>query len=281
MQLAQFCHGVERPPVRVVPGDCRYGSTHFRSVFERAIRPVVVRCGCYGSDVAAVDIGCGGAELQDNLLMTPRSRLIAAAVAYLAATAYGSAIAARFRIPAEPLGVHVPVSVGRSLAVGLGAGTAIPWLMAVGAAAAAHASGSDARHARVCSVIGCASFVGTLVEPVTWHRRAWSVSIATTVAANLAARGPGRERRSAAARIRCVARPRRGGDVGSAQPGWRNGLMAGAAGCLCRVRHSNTVDARIPCVHEMTTSVPPVLPLRFMSGQPGRQALTCLWSLEE
>jgi len=39
----------------------------------------------------------------------------------------------------------------------------------------------------VCSVIGCASLVGTLVEPVTWHRRAWSVSIATTVAANLAA----------------------------------------------------------------------------------------------
>jgi len=50
--------------------------------------------------------------------MTPRTKLIAAAVAYGAVTDDGSAIAARVRIPAEPLGVQVPISVGRSLAVG-------------------------------------------------------------------------------------------------------------------------------------------------------------------
>ena len=180
--------------------------------------------------------------------------MIAAAAAYGAATAYGSAISARYRIPAEPLGVQVPVSARPSLAVGLGAGTAIPWLMAVGAAVAAHASGSDVRHARVCSVIGCASLVGTLVEPVTWHRRAWSASIAATVAANLAA--------SAALAMSGSQLPRESGESrgpAAVMPGLRehteeriNGRRRDEALPVSAVPTRWTPG--IPWVHEMTIS---------------------------
>jgi hypothetical protein len=121
--------------------------------------------------------------------VTAARLLTIAATAYGAATVYGTAIAARHDIPGEPLGFRLPpLPVRWSLLLGMGAGTAIPWVMAATAAVAARAATTgNPVHARVCTALGAASVVGTLVEPTTWRRRAWSLPIAGTVAANLAA----------------------------------------------------------------------------------------------
>ena len=60
--------------------------------------------------------------------------------------------------------------------------------MAAAALIASVTAGPDrAGPARVCTGLGIASLLGTLVEPVTWRRRAFSTQVATTVAANVSA----------------------------------------------------------------------------------------------
>lgn len=89
-------------------------------------------------------------------------------------TAFGSAVSLRLGLKGEPLGVRVPGTVRTHLAVGLGGGLAAPWPMTLLAL-------------RWPRAVGLTMLAGTLVEPVTWGRRARSHEVWIAVAANLAA----------------------------------------------------------------------------------------------
>ena len=113
--------------------------------------------------------------------------LAAASTLFAAATAVGGAISVRQRIPGEPLRIHVPGTVTRHLAVGLGSGLSAPWPMPAATAVAALASGrASAGPRRVAAVVGRMLVAGVLVEPVTWGRRSRSPLVAVSVALNLA-----------------------------------------------------------------------------------------------
>ena len=110
------------------------------------------------------------------------------ALAYAGATAFGSWVAVRHDLHSEPFGRDVvPLPAARTVALGLGAGTAIPAAMALVAVVAAWRAPDDGRAARACVVVGATSVVGTLAEPATWRRRAPGPDVASSAVLNLAA----------------------------------------------------------------------------------------------
>jgi len=130
--------------------------------------------------------------------MKPDLGLSVASAAFAAAAAYGSAVSIRHRVPGEPLGVAVPLSVPTGLLIGWGAGVAAPWPMPVTAlvAAASTRSGRSGRPAGiVCLALGLGCVAGTLVEPVTYRRRsppAVRAAILANVTASLLLAAAGR-----------------------------------------------------------------------------------------
>jgi hypothetical protein len=110
--------------------------------------------------------------------------LLAAALAYGAATAYGARVAVRDDVPGEPLGVRAGGRVGVQLAVGWGAGVSAPWPMAVAAVGSALRPGRGPGTAAVA--LGAATVAGQLVEPVAWGRRPSSPAVTRSLALNMA-----------------------------------------------------------------------------------------------
>lgn len=109
-----------------------------------------------------------------------------AAASFAAADVYGSLVALRQDVPGEPFGVSVPLAVPAGLWWGWGAGVAAPWPMPVAAMAAATVGDrSSAVPAFVAAGIGLGCIAGTLVEPVTYHRRAWTPAIRRAIGINL------------------------------------------------------------------------------------------------
>ncbi len=103
--------------------------------------------------------------------------LRAAALAFGAAAAFGTAIAIRDDLPGEPLGIHVPLTVPTGILVGWGGAVAAPWPMPVAAVMAAFRSRSSdggAWPALVCAGLGISGIVGILIEPVTYKPRSWT-----------------------------------------------------------------------------------------------------------
>jgi hypothetical protein len=118
----------------------------------------------------------------------PDRALLFASLAFAAAAGAGSAVAIRDRLPGQPLGITVPLSVPAGLLAGWGAGVAAPWPMpaaAVIAAARAQRTGPSVLTGAVCAGIGIGCILGTVVEPVTWRSR--SPMTRAAIAINLAA----------------------------------------------------------------------------------------------
>lgn len=120
--------------------------------------------------------------------MTADRVLVCATAAYVAAAAFGSAVAMRHDVPGEPFGVGVPLSVPSGLLVGWGAGVAAPWPMpaaAVVATAMTRRAEPSAVPGVVAAGLGIGCILGTLVEPVTYHRRGWTPDTRAAIAVNL------------------------------------------------------------------------------------------------
>jgi hypothetical protein len=120
----------------------------------------------------------------------PDRALLLAATAFAGATAVGSVVAIRDHLPGEPFGVTIPLSVPAGLLAGWGAAVAAPWPMpatAAAAAARAQRTGPSVAAGAVCAAIGLGCVVGTLAEPVTRHRAAWSPATRLAITGNLAA----------------------------------------------------------------------------------------------
>jgi hypothetical protein len=120
----------------------------------------------------------------------PSHALRMAAIAFAGAAGFGSAVALRSNVPGEPLGLKISLSVRSGLLVGWGAGVAAPWPMpVVGLIAAAKAARGQRQGGPgvVCAGLGVACVVGTLVEPVTHHRRPWTPAISAAILVNLGA----------------------------------------------------------------------------------------------
>jgi len=116
--------------------------------------------------------------------------LFAASVAFACACAFGSGVAIRQDVPGEPFGISSPLSVPSGILLGWGAGVAAPWPMPLAALI------STTRATRVeggavpgflCAGLGLACIAGTLIEPVTYHRRPWTPAIPLAIAVNLIA----------------------------------------------------------------------------------------------
>jgi len=115
--------------------------------------------------------------------------LLGASLAFAGATLLGSAVAIRDRLPGEPFGVSVPLSVPVGVMAGWGAGIAAPWPMPVAAVitAAPAQREPDAFPGTVCAVIGLGCIFGTLIEPVTRRPRSWSPAAGLAIGLNVAA----------------------------------------------------------------------------------------------
>jgi hypothetical protein len=110
--------------------------------------------------------------------------LLLPTAAFAAGTAFGAAVSVREGVRGEPLGVDLPGRIGVHLAAGWGSGLSAPWPMP--ALALATALRGQSRAARTTAVaVGAGVLIGTLIEPVTWGRRARSPLIATAVGVNL------------------------------------------------------------------------------------------------
>lgn len=115
-------------------------------------------------------------------------RLEPVAVAYAAATAFGSWVAVRHDLRSEPFGrTTVRLPAARTVPRGLGGGTAIPWPMAVVAAVAAQRATTSTAWARTCTAVGATSLVGTLAEPATWGRRLPGLDVTASALLNVGA----------------------------------------------------------------------------------------------
>jgi hypothetical protein len=111
-----------------------------------------------------------------------------AAWAFAGATLLGSVVSMRNKVPGEPLGIRVPLSVPAALLAGWGGGVAAPWPMPVAAVVAAtrRQGASDRKRAVMCAAIGGACIAGTLVEPVTGRPETWTVGMRMAILANVA-----------------------------------------------------------------------------------------------
>lgn len=119
--------------------------------------------------------------MADPLLLGP-------AAAFLAATAYATAVAAtRAGLAAETFGLPLPGRVRTHLVLGLGSAVSAPWPMPVVATWAAVRGVRGSRAAALTvAVVGSGLLAGVLVEPVSWGRRPAPVSARVTVPLHLA-----------------------------------------------------------------------------------------------
>ncbi|MFF2269010.1 hypothetical protein ACFVTZ_12105 [Cellulosimicrobium cellulans] len=112
----------------------------------------------------------------------------AVVLAYAAATALGSWTAVRHDLHSEPFGRDLlPLPAARTVALGLGGGTAIPVTVTALVALAAPRAGRARGWARTCVALGSTSLAGTLVEPAAWGRRAPGAGVRAATALNLGA----------------------------------------------------------------------------------------------
>jgi hypothetical protein len=110
------------------------------------------------------------ARMTEEVMSVPP--LIAATAAFAATTVFGSVIALKEHVDGEPLGIRLPISVPMGLAAGWGSGLSAPWPMpAIALIAALRSDGSSGTPERICAAVGGGVIFGTLIEPVTWHRR--------------------------------------------------------------------------------------------------------------
>jgi hypothetical protein len=120
----------------------------------------------------------------------PDGALLGASLAFAGAAVLGSVVAVRDRLPGEPLGVGISLSVAAGLLAGWGAVVAAPWPMpvaAVTAAAMARHREPSAHPGAVCAAIGLGCIIGTFIEPVTRRPRSWSAVTRLAIGLNLAA----------------------------------------------------------------------------------------------
>lgn len=117
-----------------------------------------------------------------------------AALAFAAATGFGSVVAARADVPGEPLGLRPSFSVPTGLLVGWGAGVAAPWPLPLTALVAARSAVGGlerrpgiSRPGVLCVGVGLCCLVGTVVEPVTRRLADRPTSVRLAVAINVAA----------------------------------------------------------------------------------------------
>jgi hypothetical protein len=111
-----------------------------------------------------------------------------AACAFAGATLFGSVVSIRNNLRGEPLGIRLPLSIPTALLIGWGAGVAAPWPMPAAAlvAATVRRETSPRTRAATCAGIGFACIAGTLVEPVTYRPRAWTLGMGMAILANVA-----------------------------------------------------------------------------------------------
>jgi len=111
-----------------------------------------------------------------------------AAWAFAAATMFGSAVSIRNRLPGEPLGIRLPLSISTGLLVGWGAGVAAPWPMPLAALVVTgrRRATSPRTRAVTCAGIGLACIAGTLVEPVPRRPQEWTLGMRLAILANVA-----------------------------------------------------------------------------------------------
>jgi hypothetical protein len=114
--------------------------------------------------------------------------LRAAAIGFACATGYNSVVAIREKLPGEPLGMRIPLSVSTGILVGWGSAVAAPWPMPVVAlvAAARAGRGGVAGPALVCLGLGVAGIVGILIEPNTYNAKSWTPATRRAVVAHVA-----------------------------------------------------------------------------------------------
>ena len=115
--------------------------------------------------------------------------LRAAALGFACATGYNSVVAIREKVPGEPLGIRIPLSVSTGILVGWGSAVSAPWPMPVAALyAAARQAGRDRvpGPALVCAGLGVAGIVGILIEPNTYNAKSWTSATRRAVVAHVA-----------------------------------------------------------------------------------------------
>jgi hypothetical protein len=120
-------------------------------------------------------------------MASPDREMQVAAVAFSAATVLGSMVSIRQRLPGEPLGIRLPISVAGGVLLGWGAGVAAPWPMPLMGLLAANGVGRLSRRSRglICAGLGTACIAGTLVEPVMRRPRTWTRGTGGAIAANI------------------------------------------------------------------------------------------------
>jgi hypothetical protein len=112
----------------------------------------------------------------------------AAALGFACATGYNSVVAVRDKVPGEPLGIAIPLSVPTGILVGWGSAVSAPWPMPVAALIAAfrQVKGKGVvGPALVCAGLGVAGIVGILIEPNTYKTQSWTPAVRRTVVAHI------------------------------------------------------------------------------------------------
>jgi hypothetical protein len=103
--------------------------------------------------------------------------LRAAALGFACATGYNSVVAIREKLPGEPFGIRIPLSVPTGILVGWGSAVAAPWPMPVVALLATGRKAGRGRwteRALVSAGLGVAGIVGLLIEPNTYRPKSWT-----------------------------------------------------------------------------------------------------------
>ena len=116
--------------------------------------------------------------------------MLAAAVVFTAATAYGSTVSIRRDLEGEPFGIRVPLPVRAAVALGWGAALSAPWPMPAAALLAAHRGGRSTGPAPglVHIALGTAGLiVGLLSEPVVRTYRTQPRTVRAAIASNVLA----------------------------------------------------------------------------------------------
>jgi hypothetical protein len=116
--------------------------------------------------------------------------MLAAAVLFTAATAYGSTIAIRLDLPGEPFGIRISLPVPAAVALGWGTALSAPWPMPAVALVAARRAGRSIGSGPGLVHIGlgtAALVVGGLAESVMRTPRNQSNTVRAAIAVNLLA----------------------------------------------------------------------------------------------